>query len=162
MWSRPLSQLRRSRTSAAPTHTRTPLRLTSETRLTASISPERAWYVIDIATGARLDSADHGHQLTLPTGRQVTVTSHDRPQTLTWQDPSTDAGTTGSGGSFTLQGWIDSSTTITLSHHVDLPVGTPWKAVTARQELLDAQAQAHARAWVTRLARHGAANTGNA
>lgn len=129
--------------------------------MTTAISCERAWYVIDIATGARLDSADHGHQLTLPTGRRVTVTGHDRPWTLTWRDPDPGAGTTDSGGSLTLKGWVDSSTTITLTHYLDLPPGTSWSVVTARQELLDAHAKAHARAWVTRFARHGAANTGN-
>lgn len=158
MWPRPL---RRRRASAARPPTRTPLRLTAESRLTASVSCERAWYLIDIATGAHLDSAEHGHQITLPNGHRVTVTGHDRPSTLTWQDPHPDVGTSGSGGALTLKGWIDNSTTITLSHHVDLPPGTPWRAVTTRQELLDARAAAHARAWVTRLARHGAATTGN-
>lgn len=159
MWSRPLR--RRRRTSAAPPHTRTPLRLTAETRLTLSLSCERTWYLIDVGTGARLDSADQGHQLTLPTGLQVTVSDHERPSTLTWQDPHPSPGTTGSGGSLTLKGWIDSSTTITLNHYVDLPPGISRSAVAARQQLLDSDAKGHARAWVTRLARHGAATIGN-
>lgn len=162
MWPRPLRRARHRRATAAPTHTRTTLRLTAETRVTISVSCERAWYVIDITTGARLDSADHGHTLTLPTGQEVVVTGHDRPWTLTWQDPEPASGTTDSGGALTLKGWVDSSTTITLSHHLDLPPGTSLTAVGVRQQLLDDQAREHARAWVARLARHGAATIGNA
>ena len=130
--------------------------------MTTSVSCERAWYIIDTATGAHLDSADSGHEITLPTGRQVIVTGHDRPRTLTWQDLDPGAGVTSSGGSLTLKGWNDSSTTITLKHLVDLPAGTTWKAVTTHQQLLDIQARTHARAWLPHFARHGAATTGNA
>lgn len=129
--------------------------------MTTSLSCERAWYVIDIATGAHLDSAESGHRMTLPTGTEVTVTGHDRPWELTWQDPHPRRGTTDSGGSMTLKSWIDSSTTITLKHHLDLPPGCAWRAVNTHQQLLDVQAKNHARAWVPRLARHGSANTGN-
>lgn len=128
--------------------------------MTTSVSDARAWYIIDVATGGSLDSADRGHRLTLPTGREVMVTGHDRPSTLAWQDADPETGTTDSGGSLTLKGWIDSSTTITVSHHVNLPEGTRWASVAPRQHLLDEYAKAHAKAWVTRFARHGAANTG--
>ena len=131
--------------------------------MTTAISPERAWYVIDIATGARLDDADdavQGHPLTLPTGREVVLTGQDRPTRLTWADPDPESGTTGSGGAFDLRGWIDSSTTITLSHHVELRAGTSMTAVSTWQQLLKINADTHARAWVERLARYGAATTG--
>ncbi|WP_338747706.1 hypothetical protein [Janibacter alittae] len=159
MWSRPLR--RRRRRAAEPEPTRTPVRLTSETRLTASLSCERTWYLIDIATGAGLDGAEHGHPLTLPTGHEVTVTGHDRPWTLTWRDPHPGVGTLDSGGAMELKEWIDSSTTISLSHFVVLPEGSSWRAVRTHQELLDTRARLHARAWVDRLARHGAATVGS-
>lgn len=129
--------------------------------MTTSVSDSRAWYIIDVTTGGSLDSAEDGHELVLPTGREVVVTSHERPSTLTWRDAHPDTGTTGSGGLLALKSWIDNSTTINLTHHIDLPSGTSWRLVTARQELLDADVKAHARAWMERLARHGAATTGN-
>lgn len=129
--------------------------------MTASVSCERTWYVIDIVTGGRLESAEHGHPLILPTGQEVTVTGHDRPWSLTWRDPQPGPGTVDSGGALALKGWIDSSTTITLSHFVVLPQGTSWRAVRTHQELLDRRAKVHARAWVNRLARHGAATAGS-
>lgn len=128
--------------------------------MTTSVSDARAWYVVDITTGGRLDGADEGHELTLPTGREVVVTAHERPTTLVWRDAHPDVGTAGSGGVMSLRVWIDNSTTITITHHLDLPSGTSLRAVSARQELLDADVKAHARAWMERLARHGAATTG--
>lgn len=144
-----------------PTRTRTPLRLTASTQLVTAMSDERAWYVIDVSSGAALDSDSAEPELTLPTGRVVRVVAQERPWTLTWRDEQLDPGVTDSGGTLQLRRWHDASTTITVTHHLGLPEGVSWESVTTRQHLLDDAAEAHAKAWVARLSRYAASALGS-